>query len=286
MPTTHARRGRHFLVPVALGTLLAACGGGSSSDAEDLGRSIGAGFANGVVCAIANCKPSSEAATQDVRLSYTATQTGSVLTVRAQLHQDGKWAVLQLAGGDALSTELQGRTLELRPSSPSASDYVAVFDGAAEQAQVMVSFRRAGSAYNSAVQIPPRFSMISPSGPVRMNGNSPDLEVLLQVPSRGRPLLKSSASCSRQDGSLAAFAQEPPFELIEAQGEIQRYRLRSADLTRFLTQLPSSSNSPHKSCDFRVTWALSQPASVPMGISSGGTRSGEYATPLDLRYEP
>jgi hypothetical protein len=288
MPTTHARRGRHFLVPVALGALLAACGG-SSSDAEDLGRSIGAGFANGVVCAMANCKPSSEAATQDVRLSYTATQTGSVLTVKAQLHQDGKWAVLQLADGDALSADLQGRTLELKPSSPGAASYEANFEGMAEQVRVTVNFHRAGRTYGSSVQIPPRFTMLSPGGAVRMSNRGADLDVLLQVPSQARPLLTSSARCTHQDGSFSAFTQTPPFELIETQGELQRYRLRSADLARFVAQTlhggSGSGNNPIKSCDFSLAWAIAQTGSVPTGISSGGSRSGEYAVPLDVRYE-
>lgn len=265
-------------------TLLASCGG-SSSEGEDFGKALGEGLANGLTCALSNCQPSTEAAVQDVQLSYTATHTGNQLTVTAQLHHASKWARLQLANGDSLSAEVRGRQLELKGSGPSAIDYTAVFDVPGDQPLVKVSFHRGGQTYSSTVTIPQRFALLSPGASAQLNNSSADLEVLIQLPGTIKPTLSSVSTCNHENATVSAFDAVPPFELIETSASQQRYRLKPTELGRLVEKALGASASKPKTCEFKLAWALTQTGSTPAGLSSRGTRVGESAVKLTLSYD-
>lgn len=276
---TSGPRLRHLAVPAVL-TLLASCGG-SPIDGEALGNAIGDAF----VCAIANCKSSAEVSTPDVTLSYRATHSGNQVTIEAQLNQANRWAVLQLSPGDSLSAELNGRALELRSSTATSPYYSASLDAPGDFPTVKVSFHRGGQTYSSAVTLPKRFAMLSPGGSAQLNSRSADLDVVLALPGPSKPTLRSDGSCILENGSSSSILDAPPFVLVEAGTSEQRYRLKAAELGRHVETTLSTGTSKPRSCEFKLSWAMVESASVPDGLSKLGSRSGESAVKLNLSYD-
>lgn len=276
------------LASVAL-LALQGCSGSSGPSGSDFGKAVGEGLVNGFVCVLGNCKPSQEAQVQDVRLNYTATQTGSQVTVKAQLGQAGKWAILQLSGGDRLTATIGGRQLELKGSTSADYAYAATFDGQGEQPLVSVSFHRGGQSYTSNVTLPKGFTMLSPSGPVQLHRSSADLDAVLQLPSAIRAAVGGTTSCTLTDGAITSLVAAPPFELQEATATQQRWRLKSQDIGPYLESLLKSVNptttAKLRHCQMKLAWTLSQDGSQPTGLASGGSLKGEYAVPLELNYD-
>lgn len=260
--------------------LLASCGG-SPIDAEALGNGIGEAF----VCVFANCKPSAEVSPPDITLSYRATHSGNQVTLEAQLNQANRWAVLQLSPGDTLSAELNGRPLELKGPTATWPYHSASAEVPGDLPTVRVSFRRGGQTYVSTVTLPKRFAMLSPGGSAQLNSRSADLDVVLALPGPSKPTLRSDGSCILENGSSSSILDAPPFVLVEAGTSEQRYRLKAAELGRHVETALSTGASKPRSCEFKLSWAMVESASVPDGLSKLGSRSGESAVKLTLSYD-